>query len=340
MPNKMLNFFIGIKNFLINMLAVLKNIFTGTIVFVASWWRGIVFLSILILFLYYPIGAMLVNDIDTNTDYNFVPSENHLKSQTVEMMSYIIDREVNQKTWTPNLPFFFPSTLLDNMPNFQLGMFDALSDFGYSFRNAFPPDSEMKGITELLSYNGRIWMFSSENKTAPLTSANRVYRDARKKLKVFNDSLASNSITFNKKSSDLAFILKKAGENISKSVNEIEKHINEEKSSFIDTKSDDIFFYNQGKLYAYYLLLNAAGQDYRDLIVANNLYSRWTVLTKALADASNLNPLIVRNAELDSLFSPNHLNYLAFYGLKADSNIQKLIVKLEIASSGIIINDY
>lgn len=336
MFSKIINFFIGIKNFFLNLLIGTKNILIATFVFVASWWRGIAFALILIIFLYYPIGAFLVNDIDTNTDYNFTPPENHLQSQSVEMMSYIIDREVNQKTWTPNLPFFFPSAILDNMPNFQLGMIDALSDFSYSFRNAFPPDSEMKGISEILAYDGKIWMFSAENKINPISSANRMYREGRRKLKLFNQSLADNTETFNKRPADLAFILKRAGENIAKSVSEIETHIGEEKNSYIDTKSDDVFYYNQGKLYAYYLLLNAVGQDYRDIIVSQNLYTTWTTITKALADASNLNPLIIRNSNLDSLMSPNHLNSLGFYGLKADLNIQKAIRKLEIASGTIL----
>ncbi|MDR1693846.1 MAG: DUF2333 family protein [Lactobacillaceae bacterium] len=337
--DKIINFLIGTKNFLIKTLIGLKDFAVATSVFVASWWRGIIFALLLILFLYYPIGAFLVNNIDRNTDYNFAPPENHLQSQSVEIMSYIIDREVNQKTWTPNLPFFFPSAILDNMPNFQLGMFDALSDFSYSFRNAFPPDSEMKSISEFLSYNGKIWMFSPENKITPISSANKMYRDGRKKLKAFNQSLADNKEVFNKRPADLAFILKRAGENIAKSIDELEEHINEEKNSYTDTKSDDVFFYNQGKLYAYYLLLNAVGQDYKDLIVANNLYTRWAIITKSLADASNIAPLYIRDASLNSIVAPNHLNYLALYALKADNNIQKTIRKLETAT-GTIVNDY
>ena len=43
------------------------------------------------------------------------------------MMAFIINREVSGKMWTPNLPFFFPSYFLDNMPNFQLGMISSVS---------------------------------------------------------------------------------------------------------------------------------------------------------------------------------------------------------------------
>lgn len=317
MQEKIVNFFIGLKNFFIK---------SG--IFIASWWRAILFFFALLLFLYYPIGGLIVNNIDRNTDYDFTPPENHLQSETVDMLSHIVDREVNQKVWTPNLPFFFPSTMLDNMPNFQLGMFDAVGNFAYSFRNAFSLDSDMKEISELLNYNGTIWMFSPENKINPISSANRMYREARKKLRAFNVALANNEETFNKRPQDLSFILQKASQNITKSVAALEQHISEESNSLYDGQSDDLFFYHQGKLYGYYLLLNSIGQDYKDIIVANNLYNRWTYLSRALEQASALDPWYVRNAKPNNVFSSNHLSYLAFYGLKADSHIQKLITQL------------
>lgn len=336
MSNKIIHFLVKAKDFTAKFFLGVRFFMMTTFHFVASWWRGIISLLVVITFLYYPIGAMFINNIDTNTDYNFTAPENPLQSQSLDIMAYMVDREVNQKTWTPNLPFFFPSAMLDNMPNFQLGMFDALASFSKSLQSSFSPDTDIKNISELLAYNGKIWMFSSESNSSPLTSANSMYRDARKKIRALNLSLAENETSLNKSPAILASILKKAEKNITKSVTALETHINEEKTSYIDTKSDEVFFYNQGKLYGYYLLLSALGQDYRDLIVNQNLYSRWTVLTKTLADASQINPMIVRNADINSSFSPNHLNHLAFYGMKADANILKIVSKLETIPSGTI----
>ncbi len=82
--------------------------FGALITFALMWWRAILAVLLLVVCFYYPLGAWSTNEIDKTTDYNFVPPQNPLQSQSVEMMAYIIDREVNQKTWTPNLPFFFP----------------------------------------------------------------------------------------------------------------------------------------------------------------------------------------------------------------------------------------
>jgi len=40
-------------------------------------------------------------------------------SRAVAMAAGLITREVDRHGWTANDPFFMPSALLDNMPNFQ-----------------------------------------------------------------------------------------------------------------------------------------------------------------------------------------------------------------------------
>lgn len=320
---------IAVKNAIIVFFKSIFHFFGNTFSFIGSWWRAILLILILVLCLYYPIGGFMMHKIYINTDYNITQTDNPYQSATVDTMAYIIDQEVNKSIWIPNLPFFFPSYFLDNMPNFQLGMFDALTNFSYAFRNAFEKDSPMKDIFEHISYNGKIWMFSPENKITPVSSANKMYREAYKMLNKFNADLGQGTITFQKKSADLSFILAKTNQNLQVSVDALEKHINENSSKFIDLKSDDTFFYHQGKIYAYYLLLNALERDYRNIILETNQYQNWTVLTKSLADGSNINPLIIRNCEIDGSFAPNHLMSLAFYAQKAGANIQRIIIGLE-----------
>ena len=80
------------------------------------------------LLLYYPLGAFLTHKIDRNIDIE-IKNNTSNQSQTIEMISYIINREVNEQLWTPSLPFFFPASILDNMPNFQLGIINGVSKF-------------------------------------------------------------------------------------------------------------------------------------------------------------------------------------------------------------------
>lgn len=301
--------------------------------FVTTWWHTLIVLFAAIIFLYYPIGGLLVSNIDRSTNYEI--SDNHPEqSGTVEMMAFIINREVNEKIWTPNLPFFFPSYFLDNMPNFQLGMFDALSKFASSFSKRLDKkitsneDSDLSKAAELLRYPGTVWMFSAENKLLPAPSANSQYRRARKRLITFNQDLSAGTEIFYKSPADLAYILNKSQINLKRSHKALENHIREESHDWFDTQADNIFYYQQGKAYAYYLLMKALGHDYQDIIVAANQYQNWTKLLKALEEASSLAPAVVRNGELDSLTAPNHLSYLELYILKAQILMKKIADEL------------
>lgn len=119
--------------------------------------------------------------------------------------------------WTPNLPFFFPSYFLDNMPAFQLGMFDTLAKFSSGFAertgNLVMADDLPHHLQEaavLLKYPGTVWMFSPTNRLLPAPSANTQYRKARKHLIKFNAALADGSEVWYKNPEDLTLLLNRA----------------------------------------------------------------------------------------------------------------------------------
>lgn len=283
------------------------------------------------LLLYYPVGAFLTHNIDRSTDTeisNGTPNQ----SQTVEMISYLVNREVNDKIWTPNLPFFFPASILDNMPNYQLGMMNGISKFTTAFEKRVDSTIHDKENTSklykaavLLRYSGTIWMFDPHNKIKPVPSAGSQYRKARRQLIKYNQSLISGQNVFYKNPLDLAYMLKKSKVNLAQSSRQLAASIRENSSNFFDFKADDVFYYNQGKVYAYYMLFRALGQDYKDIIVNAGQYQNWISLTKALEEACAIQPAIIRNGELNSVFAPNHLSYLNANILKAQNLIDALI---------------
>lgn len=307
--------------------------------FIASWWHTMVVILAALIFLYYPLGGLIVNDIDRNTTYEI--NENHPEqSSTVEMIAFLINREVNEKIWTPNLPFFYPSYFLDNMPNFQLGMFDAISKFSSSFTKRLDKKitnaddrSDLKEAAKLLRYPGTVWMFSAENKLLLAPSANNQYRRARRYLINFNADLSSGREVFYKSPADLAYILNKSRINLGKSNTALETYIREESTSWFNSKADDIFYYQQGKAYAYYLLFKALGNDYKNIIVQADQYRNWISLVKALEDASLIQPVIIRNGEMNSLTAPNHLSYLDMYIIKARHLLAEISTNLTQTSS-------
>lgn len=282
----------------------------------------IVICTAVFLLLYYPLGALLTDKIDRDTSLEITVGSSK-QSQTVETISFLINREVNDKIWTPNLPFFFPASILDNMPNYQLGIINGLSKFTAAFEkrlNTGVPDRENSHLykaASLLRYSGTIWMFDPHNKIKPVPSAGSQYRKARRQLIKYNQSLNADKNVFNKNPRDLSYILKKTDLNLALSNRQLAAAIRENSSNLTDFKADDVFYYNQGKAYAYYMLLRALGHDYKNVIVDFGQYQKWTSATKALEEACAIRPLIVRNGELNSIIAPNHLSYLNAGILKA-----------------------
>lgn len=297
---------------------------------VSTWPRLIAILTIGFFVLYYPLGAIIVENIDTTTDYN-IKKENN-SSATVDTMIFLIHREVYVNSWTPALPFIFPSSLLDNMPSFQLGLMSSVNTIANILSKQqtqiASQDNPLITAAELLRYPGNIWMFSPTNKLIPAPSSNSQYRRARRHLKDYKQILSSGGAIFNTSASGLLLTLTSIHNDLTKTLSLLENHIREHSSDIFDPRSDDIFFHTKGKLYGYYLLLGALMTDYKETIVNHNTYQTFTIVQKALENAFSISPLIVRNAALDSSFSPNHLANIGFYTSKASANIIKAIKKL------------
>ena len=307
---------------------------------VNSWPRLILVTLAAFIFLYYPLGALISEDIDVNTDYEIVKQGR--KSATVDTMSFLIRREVYNKSWTPGLPFIFPAYMLDNMPAFQLGLMSSVSNLAKALARQQNKDtaeegkSPLQNAAQLLQYPGTIWMFSPANKLVPAPSSNSQYRRARKQLQNYNRLLADGGAVFETTPENLNSLLNSVKADLQKSTARLEAHIRENSSSFYDGKADDLFYYTRGKLYSYYLLLKALSYDYKEVILSRNIYQPWTSLLKTLENASLLSPLIVRNGELDSLTAPNHLAAIGFFDNKAVITLQNMIAVLEQpASNGV-----
>src|SRR5438093_13079891 len=83
---------------------------------------------LLLVLLYYPVGALIISNIDDDPD--FAPAEVEPNaSRAVAMAAALIDREARQHSWPANHPWFLPGAALDNMPNYQEGIIQALRRF-------------------------------------------------------------------------------------------------------------------------------------------------------------------------------------------------------------------
>ncbi len=324
-----------LKNFLRQLLAKTVAIIPKAIAAIKqadiSFWKMIFGILAILLLLYYGIGGLIINNIDTSSSYQPKNKDNSLS--VIDMSSHLINREVYHKIWTPNLPFMFPSYFLDNMPNFQLGLMSAISKTISVFPKliiTYDDDASMQNLSEaaeLLQYPGNIWLFSSDNRLAPSSSTQ--YKKGRKKLNQFNQEIAQGRIIFQATPDNLLLILAAIKSDISKQIIKTDTHIREYQKSLIDNKSDDIFYYDLGKLYGYFQILKALGDDFKDILVKEDVYQQWTALLKNLEMASDLNPSIVRNGKLNSSFAPNHLAAINYFASRSINILGDIINRLK-----------
>src|SRR5262245_34733651 len=105
-----------------------------------NWSAGIV---LFVAVVYCSVGAFIVHEIDD--DPSCGPGDVATgASRSIAMAAALIDREVNQHEWPANDPWFLPGAILDNMPNYQIGIITALRRFAQEMTDQV---SRVRGLT-------------------------------------------------------------------------------------------------------------------------------------------------------------------------------------------------
>ena len=317
----------------------LQNVWRGVSHLAVSWPKAFAGVIVLLLALYYPLGGSLMEEIDKNTAYEAaVVSED--QSATVETMAFLINREVNDHIWSANLPLFFPSYFLDNMPAYQNGIVSALSKTAsvIAKETECGDDGRAKNAVtaaaELLKYPGNVWLFAADNKLKIAPSSASQYRKARKQLRDFNRLLPGSECRWEKSAANLRRFVTAVQKDLQRSVGRLEVQVAEHSSDWVDTGADDLFYFNQSKAYAYLMIMKAWGRDFKQVLLDSGQYENWTRVMRALENGVELSPAVVRNGELDSGFAANHLVSLGYYMLRAAS----LLDKIGDATKGVTVN--
>src|SRR3546814_4617938 len=97
-----------------------------------------------------------------------------------------------------------PGSLLDNMPNYQLGMIHALGRFAFQMvdqigrtRGSSQTDTDLQEAAGLLQYSGTKWIFDFSTSLLPTAKSEDQYRKARRALLNYNSRLDRKSTRLN-----------------------------------------------------------------------------------------------------------------------------------------------
>lgn len=293
--------------------------------------RALIALAVL-LFLIYPLGAAFIHQIDDDIAFR-APSDDTVAggSETVAIVSALIDREVNQKRWVANDPFFMPSSLLDNMPNFQQGIIAALARFTFELtdqlgrtRGSSQADPDLQSASGSLQYAGDVWFWNFSVSLLPQASAEAKYREARSALRAYNSRLGAGAAVFDKRSDNLLATIDRIALDLGSSSAALDRAVVGQSGGLIDTQADDLFYSVKGQVYAYALILRALGQDFETLIAERDLTAPWEQMLDSLNKAAGLQPWVVINGAPDSQFLPSHLAAQGFYLLRARTQLREI----------------
>lgn len=291
--------------------------------FVLNWWHWLLGGIFAFLVLYYPTGAVLIHQIDDNPDF----ADKYEKTETPKEISTLyalIDREINKHVWTPNLPFFFPSAVLDNMPAFQLGVMNAAYKIATAVAEENPDARELKNAADLLGYPGTTWYVADWK---PAVSANSKYQKALNELKNYETALR-NGAEFNTSPQALAALLKAQANILKECAEKIKKQVAKYEKRPLDFRADNVFYRVKGSAYTVYLSLRDVEEDFSAPFENEDIRKLWIDAEDSLKRALNIRPFFVVNGGPETQFLPNHLLNVGFYISAAEADLRRIIYKI------------
>lgn len=297
-------------------------------------WTGRVSLVIIVaLLLIYPLAAWMAHTIDDDLDFG-VPSQSIASGQshTAALMAALITREVDDHGWVPNDPWMTPTgLLLDDMPNFQKGIIQALARFSIEMqdqlgrtRGSSQIDPDLQKAAGLLQYEPERWVWNPSTSILPSASAESQYRAAARALLRYNERLAAGEAVFDLRADNLLTALDRIAQDVGSASAAIEDHILARSGFFYDNAVDDVFYRVKGQMYGFALILGALGEDFAPIIKERSLGKVWTQMMESVREASSMHPWFIMNGAPDSQFTPCHLCAEGFYVLRARTQMREV----------------
>lgn len=291
-------------------------------------WLSLVLLAIIIL--YYPVGMVLVHRIDDDPAFRPI-SVPQGGSKAVALAAALIQREVGNTSWPANDPFFLPGAALDNMPNFQIGIQEALRRFATEMadqigraRGSASADQDLTDARGALNYAPDRWVWDPSVSWWPTAGSEDQYLAAMRSLLKYNDRLGRQQAAFEPRADNLMTTLDRIGKDLGAASNAIDLQIDQFSGDWIDLHADDKFYRTKGLLYAFGLLLRDLGADFQEVIAEKGATTVWQRMVDSMLEGASLQPLVVMNGSPNAFLQPNHLAAQGFYLLRARTQLEEI----------------
>ncbi|MGD8325817.1 MAG: DUF2333 family protein [Sphingomonadales bacterium] len=315
--------------------ALLLNALKAVVLFIARWFDGrrlaFALVGVLIFaFAYYLIGMLVVHKISDDVAFTAPAADRPLGgSETVALVTAVLDREVNRNGWIANDPWFFPTALMDNMPNYQEGLRGTLALFAVELRDQIgrnrgssAADPDLETAVGKINYPGNVWIVA--NVVVPRQPSESAYREALTALRAYNRRVGAGEAVFERRADNLLATLDRLALDLGAASAALDSHIGTHSDDWVDLQSDDIFYNVKGRAYAVYIIMKGLEADFAPIIKDRELNAVWVEAKKSLEQLLDLSPWIVTNGERDGMILNNHLAVEGFYLMRTRTQIREL----------------
>lgn len=252
--------------------------------------------------------------------------------------------EQMRRNWIPN-DLFWPTVLLDNMPNFQIGELEVVR---YNIRVLRDNLSRMR-TTDKLDTSAEMAFTSLSNDPYKwwFPSAESKWKQAQRSLETFYENLVEGKSYFYPRADNLVELLQQyaslmggANTRLINAPHDIDKALevedqgggSSESPKLIDTDIpwnhiDDNFYYAQGIAYALHESFKAIRIDFIGVLTDKNSVKLVDKIIENL-ERCDFEPLIVFNGDPGSIFANHSLNLSGVFN-DARQKINSLIVALK-----------
>ena len=306
------------------------------------WWLGKLFISILLLaFIIFVVVVMVINSVKPSR-ITLIELDSNVKGAAFIRTNQALIEQM-QKNWLPN-DLFWPTVLLDNMPNFQIGELEVVR---YNVRvlrdnlsrmrttDKLDPAAE-KAFTSLSNDPYKWWFPSAESK----------WKEATRGLESFYENLLSGKSHFYPRADNLVELLQQyaslmggANTRLINAPHDIDTSLAVEEQGKDSSESptmvdinipwysiDNNFYYAQGIAYALYESFKAIRIDFIDVLTDKNSLKLVDKILEKL-ERCYFEPLIVFNGDPGSIFANHSLNLSGVFN-DARQKTNSLIVAL------------
>jgi hypothetical protein len=264
-------------------------------------------------------------------------------SKAVTMAATLMDLEINHTGWAPNRLWYHPIAYSSNMKNYQKGIQYAIARWAVEMadilgreRGSGEADGDLTNASGHFKYDPEAWL---------LPSAVTEYNKGIDGIETYNKRLAAGQAKYDKIASNLAMFLDRISKDLGSQSAALEltvlspddftadekKHLTDNERTtlssnggYFDGRAGAAFYATKGRLYAYYILLKAIGEDYADVLVAKHAEEHWANMMVSLRSAATFSKFFVANGGAGSYFTPSDLSTQGFHLLRADKQLEEL----------------